>query len=70
MNATVSKTIRIPWNTSGFTEIARGVLGSRYTLSIVLIGDKRAKQLNKKYRNKDYTPNVLTFPLSETTVEH
>jgi probable rRNA maturation factor len=30
----------------------------------VLIGDTRARTLNKRHRNKDYAANVLTFPLS------
>ena len=66
---TVSKTIRTPWNTSGYEYIVRGVLGSRYTLSIVLIGDKRSHTLNNDYRKKDKPTNVLTFPLDTTSAE-
>ena len=69
METTVSKTIRTPWNTSGYAEIVRGVLGIRYALSIVLIGDKRSKTLSKQFRNKDKVSNVLTFPLTDTAGE-
>jgi len=69
MNTVVSKTIRTPWSTSGYSDIVRGVLGSAYSLSIVLIGDKRSHTLNKTYRKKDKPTNVLTFPLGEKEAE-
>lgn len=62
---TVSQTIRKPWKTSGFEEIVQDVLGSRYSLSVVLIGDKRALRLNRAHRKKDTPANVLTFPLTD-----
>lgn len=65
----VSRTIRTAWSTAGYGDIVRHVLGTHYTVSIVLIGNKKAKQLNKQYRNKDYSANVLTFPLDKTTAE-
>lgn len=34
-------------------------------LSLVAIGDKRARTLNERYRGKTYIPNVLAFPLSK-----
>jgi probable rRNA maturation factor len=33
-------------------------------LSILFVGRKKAKELNIKYRNKDYIPQVLGFPMS------
>jgi probable rRNA maturation factor len=39
------------------------LLDENYDLSVVFVGEKRAKTLNKKFRNKSYTPNVLSFPL-------
>lgn len=33
-------------------------------LSIVFVGRKKAKELNIKYREKDYIPQVLGFPMS------
>ncbi|HWS49311.1 MAG TPA: rRNA maturation RNase YbeY [Candidatus Methanoperedens sp.] len=33
-------------------------------LSIVFVGRKKAKELNIRYRGKDYIPQVLGFPLS------
>lgn len=34
-------------------------------ISIAIIGDRKMKALNKKYRNKDGTANILEFPLNE-----
>ena len=34
-------------------------------LSIFFVGRKRAKRLNQKYREKDYIPQVLGFPMEK-----
>jgi len=34
-------------------------------LSLVFVGRKKARDLNIKYRNKDYIPQVLAFPMSK-----
>lgn len=34
-------------------------------VSVAIIGDRKMRALNKKYRNLDKTTNVLSFPLSE-----
>lgn len=34
-------------------------------VSIAIIGDRKMRALNKKYRDKDKTTNILSFPLSE-----
>jgi probable rRNA maturation factor len=52
-----------------FTKIKDSILGKKYELSLVFIGDKRAITLNKKYRNKTYNPNVLSFPVDESSGE-
>lgn len=44
---------------------AEAIFKGPYTLSIAILPSKRAKVLNVKYRNKSYTPNVLSFPLSK-----
>lgn len=62
----VTRTIRQPWTTTGYETIVRSILGSRYDLSLVLIGDVRARALSRRYRNKDTKSNVLSFPLGRT----
>lgn len=41
------------------------VLGKKYELSVVFIGDKKSQSLNKQFRNKNYTANVLSFPVDD-----
>ncbi|MDO8522142.1 MAG: rRNA maturation RNase YbeY [bacterium] len=48
-----------------FAGIARAVLNERYVLSLVICGDTLARRINRTYRKKDYSPNVLSFPLGE-----
>jgi len=49
-----------------YEQIKDTILGSNYELSLVFVGETRARQLNQAYRNKDYTPDVLSFPLDDT----
>lgn len=52
-----------------YAAMKEAILGKRYELSLVFIGTDRARTLNQQYRNKSYSPNVLSFPLSETAGE-
>ena len=52
-----------------FLEIKEAVLSSKYSLSLVFIGERRSKTITKKYRKKDKISNVLSFPLDENTGE-
>lgn len=49
--------------------IADDILDTSYDVSIVVVGDKRARALNEQYRGKDYIPNVLSFPIDENMGE-
>ena len=35
-------------------------------LSVIFVGRKKAKELNIKYRQKEYIPQVLGFPMSKS----
>lgn len=63
-NTTKGKLPRLP-----FVHMKDAVLGKKYELSLLFVGDKKAREFNKKYRNKTYTPNVLSFPLSKNSGE-
>jgi len=52
-----------------YQTIKRKIIGDKYSLSLTFIGKTRATSLNKQYRNKNYSPNVLSFPLDETNGE-
>ena len=49
--------------------IKNKVLGEKYHLSLVFATKVVMKKFNKKYRHKDYLPNVLAFPLSKNEGE-
>src|SRR3989344_2587454 len=59
-NTTQDKRLLIP-----FERIAHELLGARYRLSLVICGDALAKKMNRTYRKKTYSPNVLSFPLGK-----
>ena len=40
-------------------------LNENVELSVVFVGRKKAKELNIKYRQQNYTPQVLGFPMSK-----
>ena len=42
---------------------------SKTEVSISVVGDRRMRELNKKYRNLDDTTDVLSFPLNDP-IEH
>lgn len=69
------ETIAISQTTKGtlprlpLAHIKNKVLGKHYELSVVFIGDTRARTLNQKHRKKTYIPNVLSFPLSKHSGE-
>lgn len=46
-------------------KIKEDILGESFFLSLNFISPAQAKELNIKYRNKDYIPNILSFPLSK-----
>ncbi|MCC7436462.1 rRNA maturation RNase YbeY [Candidatus Nomurabacteria bacterium] len=52
-----------------FLDIKEKVLGKSYELSISFVNPTEAKSLNKKYRNKTYIPNTLSFSLTKSSGE-
>jgi rRNA maturation RNase YbeY len=52
-----------------YEAIGAAILGKKYNLSLTFVGPARAQKLNITYRQKEYVPNVLSFPLDETTGE-
>lgn len=69
MSTDIRTTLRGPVPRLPFERIANVILGKDYGLSLVLCGDTLSQRLNKKYRKKEYRPNVLSFPLSKTEGE-
>lgn len=54
---------------SKLLNIKKEILGKDFELSLVIVGDKKIQNLNKKFRNKNYPTDVLSFPLSKDSGE-
>ncbi len=52
-----------------YDAMKQSVLGASYTLTLVFIGEKRARDLNRAHREATYVPNILSFPLDAKTGE-
>lgn len=63
-NVTITSTIK-SFPRHPYAKMKETILGKRYELSLTFIGATRAARLNREYRNKTYTPNVLSFPLTD-----
>lgn len=44
----------------------RGMVKRKSEVSVVIVGDRQMRKLNREYRNLDSTTDVLSFPLNET----
>lgn len=64
LGSTVKSYPRLPYE-----NIKNDILGKNYDLSLVFVGEARSARLNQEHRDKNYTPNVLSFPLSKTDGE-
>ena len=69
MSVEIRRTVRGALPRVPFEKVAHDILGRRYALSIVICGDTLARSINRKYRKKDYAPNVLSFPYSKNEGE-
>ncbi len=52
-----------------FKKIAGFALTQGYELSLVFVTNEISREVNKKYRGKDYPTNILSFPLNATEGE-
>ncbi len=63
-NKTKSTLPRVP-----FAVMKDAVLGKKYELSLVFVGNATSKKLNFSYRGKNNPTNILSFPLDKKTGE-
>ena len=68
MNFTISQTAK-SYPRHPYEDMKDAILGRKYVLSLIFVGEKRAQALNKQYRNATYIPNVLSFPLDKNVGE-
>ncbi|MEK7538226.1 MAG: rRNA maturation RNase YbeY [Patescibacteria group bacterium] len=57
-NTTKGKLPRLP-----FARMTEATLGRDYELSFVIVSPKKSRELNRTYRGKDSSTNILSFPL-------
>jgi probable rRNA maturation factor len=46
-------------------QIKNDILGKQYELSVCFVSKNKIKSLNKKYRKKNETTDILSFPISD-----
>lgn len=66
IKSTVKNKSRIPkrFRDLPFEQIVEKIIGKDAEVSIVLIGKSKMKSLNRKFRDKNYATDVLSFPLT------
>lgn len=69
VNFSLTKRSRVSTPRLPFEDMKDKILGKSYILSLVFIGEKYSRDLNKKYRSKDTPTNILTFPLENNEGE-
>lgn len=52
-----------------FARIKKAILGAPYELSLALVGDARARALNRTHKGKDTPTDVLSFPYERDSGE-
>ena len=60
---------RAAFSRQELTAIAASILGTKYSLSLVIASPAQIQKLNLIYRDKDEPTDILSFPLSETEGE-
>ncbi len=67
ISSTLQNTSKHDWVL--FDKIKNKVMGEKYELSLTFIGRERMRTLNRTHREKDYTTDVLSFPLDKSNGE-
>lgn len=52
-----------------FREIKEAILGDKYVLNLVIASSEKLLELNRTYRQKNVSTDILSFPLSESEGE-
>ncbi len=46
-------------------KIKKNILSDKFELNIYFVGQKKIREINKKFRKKDYVTDILSFPFLE-----
>jgi probable rRNA maturation factor len=67
---TVTKTVRgNPPSGLPLARLRDAILGKKYNLSVTWCGDHLSRRLNRTYRSKDASTDILSFPLDQNEGE-
>ena len=66
---TITNTTKSTLQSVPFAKIKETVLGKKYQLSLVFVGDKKIQTLNNSYRGKNKPTNCLSFILDKNSGE-
>ncbi len=71
MQVSISSTVKSAPKINGalFTKIKDKVLGKNFDLSLVFIGTKKMRYLNRTHRKKDYATDILSFNVDKEVGE-
>jgi len=69
MPVEIKSTVRNAPLRLAYMPIKEKVLGASYELSLVFVGSRRMRTLNRTYRNKDKTTDILSFSLTKNSGE-
>ncbi len=64
INNTKGKLPRLP-----FAHMKNEILGKEYDLSLVFVDDEESRKISIETKQKDYIPNVLSFPYDDISGE-
>jgi probable rRNA maturation factor len=65
----IKKTVRAGVPRIDYQTALKLAIPKEYTISLVLVGDSLMRRLNREYRKKDYSTNVLAFPIDKNEGE-
>lgn len=68
MSVSINSTVRT-YPSHDYAAIAKAIVGAKYELTLIFVGEARAQKLNQETRGKTYVPNVLSFPVTESVGE-
>ena len=69
MSLSITNTTKGKLPSLPFAKMAEAVLGNEYDCSLVVVSSKKSRELNRVYRKKDNSTNILSFPLDENEGE-
>ena len=65
MSLTITNTTKSALPRLPFAKMTDAVLGPKYECGLVIVSPRKSRELNRTYRSKDSSTNVLSFPIEK-----